>query len=475
LPSLIPISARSFGPRHSQGMNALAPLSRPELIAKYDGRAPRYTSYPTAAQFTPAVDAATYRRWLAALPRSTSVSLYAHIPFCKRLCWYCGCNTRAVNRPEPIRDYAALLMQEIAMVREALPGRLRAHAAHLGGGTPNMLQPAEMDALFKAWREAFDLAPDAEISAEIDPAVLTRHWVSAAALNGLNRASLGVQNLDPEVQKAVNRRETFSEIEKAFGWLREADVKSINVDLMYGLPSQTVDNTLSTIEAILSLRPERLALFGYAHVPWMKAHQRLIDEGALPWPAERLAQSEAAGERLTEAGYVQIGIDHFALPEDSLAKAAVAGELHRNFQGYTTEAGAALIGFGASSISSLPQGFVQNLSQEADWRKAVAAGDLPVSRGVALTDDDRFRGEIIERLMCDFEADLAAVCGRHGRALKDIAQELSRLPGLVHDGLAEWREPVLKVTAAGRPVVRSICAIFDSHLQPGAGRHAKAI
>ncbi|MGZ6013015.1 MAG: radical SAM protein, partial [Caulobacteraceae bacterium] len=266
-------------------MTVHAPLSRAELIAKYDGRAPRYTSYPTAAQFTPAVDARTYRRWLAALPPTTSASLYAHVPFCKRLCWYCGCNTRAVNRPEPIRDYMDLLTREIALVRAALPGRLRAHAAHLGGGTPNMLQPAELDALFGAWREAFDLSPDAEISAELDPAVLSRAWVEAAAGHGLNRASLGVQNLDPEVQRAVNRREAFAEIEAAFGWLRAAGVRSINVDLMYGLPQQTVANTLSSVDAVLTLRPERVALFGYAHVPWMKAHQRLIDEGALPWPA----------------------------------------------------------------------------------------------------------------------------------------------------------------------------------------------
>jgi oxygen-independent coproporphyrinogen-3 oxidase len=236
-----------------------------------------------------------------------------------------------------------------------------------------------------------------------------------------------------------------------------------------------VANTLSSIDAILTLRPERLALFGYAHVPWMKAHQRLIDESALPGPAERLAQSEAAAERLTGAGYVQIGLDHFALPEESLARAAVSGTLHRNFQGYTTDDAEVLLGFGASSISTLPQGFVQNLTQEALWRKAVADGELPVARGVALSDDDRFRGEIIERLMCDFEVDLAAVCARHGCALQCLEPEISLLPAVVRDGLAEWREPVLKVTAPGRPVVRSICTLFDAHLAPDARRHASAI
>ena len=220
-------------------MTEQAVLTRDTLISKYDGRAPRYTSYPTAAQFTPAVDETAYRRWLAELPPSAPVSLYAHIPFCKRLCWYCGCNTRSVNRSEPIRDYVALMLQEIAMVREALPGRLPARAVHLGGGTPNMLERAELEAIFGALRQAFLITSDAEISAELDPAVLTREWVDAAADMGLNRASLGVQNLAPEVQAAVNRRESFAEIQAAFGWLRAAGVTSINVDLMYGLPAQT--------------------------------------------------------------------------------------------------------------------------------------------------------------------------------------------------------------------------------------------
>lgn len=455
--------------------HAVAPLSRQALIAKYDGRAPRYTSYPTAVQFSPAVNAQTYRGWLSELPAADPVSLYLHIPFCARLCWYCGCNTRAVNRHAPIGEYVRYLMTELRMLEEALPGRLPANAIHFGGGTPNMLNPDELDLIFGGLREVFDLSPDAEIAAEIDPEVLTRDWVQAAAAHGLNRASLGVQNLAPVVQEAVNRVESFEHIAQCVTWLREARVSSINLDLMYGLPHQTVENTLRTLDAVLALQPERIALFGYAHVPWMKAHQKLIHETALPDAAERLDQSEAASERLRCEGYVRIGLDHFALPTDSLAKAASEGSLHRNFQGYTTDAAGTLLGLGASAIGSLPQGFVQNVSQEQPWRVAVGAGDLPIARGVALTDDDRFRGEIIERLMCDFDVDLAAICAKHHRSLADISQALARLEDFERDGLIRHEGVRLMVTERGRIVVRSVCAAFDAYLAPEAERHARAI
>ena len=450
-------------------------LALDELIAKYDGRAPRYTSYPTAVQFTPQVDAATYRGWLAALPLADPVSLYLHIPFCARLCWYCGCNTRAVNRREPVSDYVQNLVAEAGLLQAALPGRLPANAIHLGGGTPNMLAPEDMDAIFGALRRIFDLTPDAEVAAELDPAVLTREWVRAAAGHGLTRASLGVQNLAPQVQAAVNREETFEEIARCVGWLREFAVASINLDLMYGLPHQTTANTLTTVDKIVSLRPERLALFGYAHVPWMKPHQQLIDETALPGAAERLDQSEAAAERLVSEGYVRIGLDHFALPTDSLVAAQREGRLRRNFQGYTTDSARTLLGLGASSIGSLPQGLAQNIAQELPWRSAVAAGDLPIARGVAVTGEDRFRAEIIERLMCDLAVDLAAVCARHGRTLGDLAAELSALRDLAEDGLLVLRDGRLTVTDLGRLVVRSVCAVFDTYFAPEAGRHSRAL
>jgi len=453
----------------------LAAPNPAQLIARYGGRAPRYTSYPTAVQFTPEVTAATYRRWLSELPADDPVSLYLHIPFCARLCWYCGCNTRAVNGRQPIGDYVALMLAELGMLADALPGRLGASAIHLGGGTPNMLSGDELGAIFGALKRAFRLAADIEIAAELDPAILTQAWVRAAASRGLSRASLGVQNLDRQVQSAVNRKDTREEIEAGVGWLRDAGVRSINLDLMYGLPHQTVENTLRTLDAILPLRPERLALFGYAHVPWMKAHQKLIHEAALPDAAERLEQSGAAAERLLGEGYVRIGLDHFALPTDPLAVAALEGRLHRNFQGYTADAAGTLLGLGASAIGSLPQGFVQNVTQEMAWRAAVSQGELPIARGVALTDDDRFRGEIIERMMCDFDVDLAAICAAHGRSIAELSGPLNQLESFERDGLVRHEGVRVMVTERGRILVRSVCAAFDAYLAPDAQRHAGAI
>ena len=452
-----------------------APLTQSDLIAKYDGRAPRYTSYPTAVQFSPEVTAQTYRDWLGKLPAAEPVSLYLHIPFCARLCWYCGCNTRAVNHHAPIGDYVRYLLAEGELLAEALPSRLTVDAVHLGGGTPNMLTPHELTVIFKALRQMFRVQPDVEIAAELDPKVLTREWVQAAAGQGLTRASLGVQSLDPEVQAAVNRVESFEHVAQCVGWLREARVASINLDLMYGLPHQTVANTVSTVEQVLTLRPDRLALFGYAHVPWMKTHQQLIDEAALPSASARLDQSLAAADRLLAEGYVAIGMDHFALPHDELARAQIDGRLRRNFQGYTTDAAKTLLGLGASSIGSLPQGFAQNLTAEVGWRAAIDEGRLPIARGVAATPDDRFRGEIIERLMCAFEVDLEVVCARHGRAVSELAEAMSNLATFVRDGLVELRPGHVAVTLAGRPLVRSVCAAFDTYFAPNAARHAKAL
>lgn len=451
------------------------PPSHASLISKYDGRAPRYTSYPTAVQFTPDVDAATYRGWLAELPADEAVSVYVHVPFCARLCWYCGCNTRVVNSHGPVADYVGYLQNELTVLGAALPSRLPASAVHLGGGTPNMLSVDELGVVFGALGDVFRLTPDLEVAAEIDPPGLTREWVFAAARHGLNRASLGVQSLSPQVQAAVNRQGSLEEVARCVGWLREAGVGSINLDLMYGLPHQSVGDTLETIDQLLSLRPERLALFGYAHVPWMKSHQQLIDEAVLPGAAERLDQSEAAAARLIAEGYVRIGLDHFALPTDELALAQAQGRLRRNFQGYTTDAARTLIGVGASAISSLPQGFVQNAAQELAWRNAVAAGDLPIVRGVAVTRDDRLRGEIIERLMCDLYVDLYSVCCDHGRDMGEFSRELAQMASFERDGLVTCAGGRITVTEPGRLLIRSICAVFDIYFTAQEGRHSKTL
>lgn len=434
---------------------------RLELLARYDGRAPRYTSYPTALQFTGEVDAELYGQWLASLDPAESISLYAHIPFCHRLCWYCGCNTRAVRKPELISAYVDNLVQELILIEAKLPGRLAVGAVHLGGGTPNILSRDDLVSLFGALKQVFRFKPGIEIAAELDPSVLTESWARAAAFHGLNRASLGVQDLSPHVQEAVNRHESFEVVERAVGWLREAGIASINLDLMYGLPRQTQADVIRTLDQILTLRPERVALFGYAHVPWAKPHQRLINAAELAGAAERLDQSEAAAQHLIAAGYVRVGLDHFALPTDSMAIGLGEGALRRNFQGYTTDGHATLLGLGASSIGRMPGGFVQNITNEVAWRDAVLEGRLPVARGVVLTDDDRFRGDLIEQLMCDLQVDLAATCARHGLTLDALAEDIQRLCALEADGVVRLVDHRLSLTDLGRPFVRMVAQVFD--------------
>ncbi|CAN5208522.1 oxygen-independent coproporphyrinogen III oxidase [soil metagenome] len=434
---------------------------RLRLLERYDQRAPRYTSYPTALAFGPSVDARIYGDWLSALDPADPVSLYVHVPFCARLCWYCGCSTRVVRKPELIADYVQGLIDELILVEQRLPGQMRTGAVHLGGGTPNMLSRDDLVRLFAALRHVFPFRPGVEISAELDPGVLTENWVRAAAFHGLTRASLGVQDLAPHVQEAVNRIEPFEVVERAVGWLRQAGIASVNLDLMYGLPRQRQGDVIATLDRVLTLRPERIALFGYAHVPWAKSHQKLINASELAGAEERLAQSLAAAEHLTAAGYIAIGLDHFALPGDPLCE----GSLRRNFQGYTSDPYPTLIGLGASSIGRLPQGYVQNHVGELDWRAALSAGRLPVARGLLLTDEDRMRGEVIERLMCDFAVDLDAVAARHGQDRSAFAVDLQRLGDLEADAMVDVVGGAVRVSALGRPFVRVVAQVFDRRTQ----------
>lgn len=450
-------------------------LQTASLIARHDGNLPRYTSYPTAARFTPDVTGIYWNQWLGALEPDEQVSLYVHIPFCRTLCWYCACNTRAVNRAETISSYVDLLLAETGLTRAALGRRQRVSHLHLGGGTPNMTSLADLDRLFDGLRDAFALDPDAEIAAELDPASLSRAWVDTAARNGLTRASLGVQDLSPRVQRAINRIEPFEIVARAAGWLRDAGVGSLNLDLMYGLPLQTRDDLLATLRQVITLKPTRIALFGYAHVPWMKPHQKLICEADLPGPMARFEQSQAAAAFLADAGYQAVGLDHFALPDDSLAVAARSGRLRRNFQGYTTDQASSLIGLGASSIGRTDKGYVQNIVAERDWRAAVKGGRLPVARGLALTPDDRRRADVIERLMCDFVVRLPEIESRHGPAPDRFSASLARLAPLIEDGLVTCSADTIEVTPLGRPFVRLICAAFDSSIVPSGGKHGRMI
>ena len=445
------------------------------LLAKYDQRVPRYTSYPTALHFSPKVMAEAYRQWLTELDLGLPLSLYVHIPFCDSLCWFCGCHTKIVQRHAPIGTYLELLLKEIELVADLLGPRREISHLHLGGGTPTILEPEEIQRLFRVLRRQFAFRSDAEIAVESDPRGLDLNLVDAIAEAGVNRASLGVQDIDPKIQRAVNRDQPFGVTKRAAEALRAAGISSINIDLMYGLPHQTVTRVLATIEAVLTLAPERVCLFGYAHVPWMKSHQRLIDKSALPGPAERLAQYLAAAKRLQDAGYIWIGLDHFALPNDALAIAAREGGLHRNFQGYTTDGAPVRLGFGPSAIGTLPRGYVQNAAPMHVYRDAVEAGQLPIARGLVLDDDDRLRAAVIERLMCDFQVDLGKVCKDFGRESGVFAEEVAGLTALEADGLVELDNKIIRVTEQGRPFLRVVCAGFDSYVRTEEERSAPAV
>lgn len=446
------------------------------LIARWDGRLPRYTSYPTAVQFHPGVTEASLRAWLAALPAEAALSLYLHVPFCRRMCWYCGCHTVVVNRAAPVEAYVDDLIEEIALWRAAIGARRRVVHIHWGGGTPSILGAAQWRRADAALRTAFAIAPEAEIAVELDPRTLSPGMVRALAETGVNRVSLGVQDFDPAVQRAVNRVQPFEMVAEVVARLRGARIDRINLDLMYGLPHQTEISVARTARQALGLTPDRVALFGYAHVPWMKRHQRLIDAAALPGAAERLAQFRAALAVFTAAGHVAIGLDHVARPDDPLAAAAAAaGRLRRTFQGYTDDDALALIGIGASAISSLPQGHAQNEAGVPQWRAAIRAGRLAIARGIEPDAEDRLRATLIERLMCDLALDIGATCRGHDADPNRFADTLPRLDAMAADGLLAregWR---IAVTPRGRPFLRAVAAVFDRHLDPQAGRHANAV
>lgn len=447
------------------------------LVRKYDRPVPRYTSYPTAAQFTGAVGVTAYRAWLAALPARTAVSLYVHLPFCRQLCWFCGCHTTVLNRTERLAAYLGLLEREAEAVAGALEAPQLA-AMYWGGGTPTILAADEMLHLADVLHKHFAPALGAEFSVEVDPRAFTRERAQALARAGLTRASLGVQDLDPEVQRAIHREQTLDQTLCAAEWLREAGASSLNVDLMYGLPKQTEAGVARTAQAVADrLRPERIAVFGYAHVPWMKRHQKLLEASGLPDAAARFRQAQTIAAVLCDRGYRRIGLDHFARAGDPLARVAAEGRLRRNFQGYTDDDAGTLIGLGASAIGILPQGYAQNAAALPAYGQAVRSSGLATVRGVALSDEDRLRRAVIERLMCDLKADLGALAREHGRPATWFDRELAALAPLVRDGLVEIEGPRLRVTEAGRPFVRVAAAAFDAYLDrwASAQRHARAI
>lgn len=445
------------------------------MLHRFAKPVPRYTSYPTAPHFHEGIDDAAYAGWLASLPASTALSLYVHIPFCDRLCWFCGCHTKQVLRYDPIAAYLPSVFAEMETIAGLLDGRGQAVALHLGGGSPSMLRPEDLISLASRVRQRFDTSRGLEFSIEIDPNDMTEDRYDAFAAAGVTRISVGVQDFNPKVQNAINRIQTFEQTKAVVDGMRQRGVTSVNLDVLYGLPHQTVASVVATVDQALAMNPDRLALFGYAHVPWMKTHQRMIDEAALPDMAERLRQSTAAAERICAAGYVAIGIDHFAKPADSLAVAAGSGRLHRNFQGYTTDEAPALIGLGASSIGCLPQGYVQNITATGEYIRAIRERGLAIAKGLRLSEEDRMRSWIIERLMCDFSVSVDELRDRFRHIAAPVVMEMTYAAQGDEEGVVWFDGHTFTVTELGRPFVRSIASTFDTYLASGVGRHSVAV
>ncbi len=448
-------------------------MSKIETI--FSANVPRYTSYPTAPHFHAGVNDSVYRRWLAALPQGEPLSLYFHIPFCDTLCWFCACHTSVVNSYGPVRDYCRLLRQEIALGAGAMKARHRVSHIHFGGGSPTMLSAGDIDRLGCVIRAHFDVLPDAEFGVELDPRGLDSARVNAFRAIGVTRASIGVQDCDPRVQKAINRIQTDDETRQAVRLLRQAGIDSLNLDLVYGLPEQTFQSWEQTLAFAVRLAPDRLSVFGYAHVPQFKKHQALISAAALPGLEARFRMAEFARNYLCSQGYVAIGLDHFARPQDKLARAAGRRALHRNFQGYTTDDAPTLLGFGASAIGSLPQGYVQNISAVPAWRAAIQAGRLPTGRGVEVTDTDRMRREAIERLMCDMRVNLDRVAARYGVTRASFSDAWPALRHLEGEGIVVLEGGEVEIDPQWRPAVRAVCAAFDQYLTARPAHHSSAV
>ena len=445
------------------------------ILELFSAQVPRYTSYPTAPHFNASVDGAVYRQWLSRLDPKKPLSLYLHIPFCDTLCWFCGCHTSVVNNYAPVRDYCRLIAREIELVSRALPARMPVTHIHWGGGSPTLLNADDIKRLDETIRAHFDVAKNAEFAIEADPRGLTQATVDALAQAGLTRASIGVQDCNPAVQRAINRLQADEETIDAIDMFRGAGVTSLNLDLLYGLPKQSLDTWQETLDFTCWLNPDRIAVFGYAHVPHFKKHQNLILTQDLPDVETRFQMAEMARQRLTAQGYVAIGLDHYARPGDSLAQALQAGTLVRNFQGYTADQAQTLIGLGASSIGSLPDGYVQNIAAVPAYRAALAEDKLPVARGFALSEADRVRRDVIQQLMCNMRADLGEIATQHRQNPEIFADAMDRLAPLSRNGVVTIEDGKVAVPQEWACAVRLAASAFDQYLPVGSAIHSASI
>lgn len=436
-----------------------------DLVKKYNVPGPRYTSYPPATQFTEAAPKEVLLEKIRASNKTKrGLSLYFHLPFCHSLCWYCGCTTVITTRQDQSGKYLDYLKKELALMAPLLNPEREVVQLHFGGGTPTFLTPDEIRRLGKMIRAQFKVAPDAEAGVEMDPRRLTPDHVAALREIGFNRASIGVQDNDPAVQQAIHRIQPFELTERAVEWIRSAGFRSVNIDLIYGLPYQTPASFGKTLDDALRLRPDRFAVFNYAHVPWMKPAQKILKAESLPSPEVKLQLLKLTIEKLTSEGYVYIGMDHFARAEDELAVAQRQKTLQRNFQGYSTRGGTDIYAFGMSSISEADGVYWQNHKELPDYYTALDYGKMPLARGYILTGDDKVRRQTILRLMCDLELDYAAMSKMLDIDFTEyFACELDSLGALEADGLLLKTPGGLFVTDSGRLFIRNIAMCFDAY------------
>ena len=442
-------------------------------LGLFDARVPRYTSYPPANHFSEATGPELTAQWLSAVPVKGRVSLYVHIPYCRRLCWFCACRTQGTSTNRPLVPYLEQIAKEFAIVDQYLPKDVRVSHIHLGGGTPTILDPElieQLGSIVNTFRPKDD---DLEFSVEIDPTEVDQARIDALRKIGMTRASIGVQDFDPLVQNSIGREQSYEDTRNVVNMLRAAGVMSLNMDILYGLPHQTRARLTDSVQKVLSLSPDRVALYGYAHVPWMAKRQVMIPSEALPHAEDRLKLFETARKLFVWDGYEEIGIDHYARPEDSLAIAARQGTMRRNFQGYTEDSAEVLIGFGASAISRYPQGYAQNHSTSSRYAAAIEAGSLATARGHAMTRDDLLRGAMIDDLMCQFELDTEALAHRFGTTQLAIFDMTESLRHRFADYI-DVKGSKIRLIKDARLIARLAAQEIDAYLMPD-GRHSRAM
>ncbi|WP_112310657.1 oxygen-independent coproporphyrinogen III oxidase [Pseudogemmobacter bohemicus] len=451
----------------------MKPDKQLERLGLFDAKVPRYTSYPTAPHFQGGFGAGEFVSWLGQIPAGSRISLYLHVPFCRRLCWFCACRTQGTQSEDPVIAYAQTLRDEIALLARHLPEKITLSRLHWGGGTPTLLPPDEIRRLADAIFSVVPMAPGGEFSVEIDPNEADDARLDALARAGMNRASIGVQDFDPEIQKAIGRNQSYELTKRIADGLRARGIGSLNADILYGLPHQDKLRIADSVQKLLSLGPDRVALYGYAHVPWMSRRQQLIPSDSLPTPQERLALFETARALFAADGYDEIGIDHFALPADGLSQTWKEGRLRRNFQGYTDDQSGVLVGLGASSISRFPQGYAQNAPATAAYTKAIREGRFSVSKGHVFQGEDLLRGRIIEALMCDFRVSGAGLIRDYGASPARLATLFKAAEERFGD-MVTLQNGDLLIPDQARPLTRMIARMFDEY-DSAKAQHSAAV